>query len=266
MPGSTPTSQAGARVGTRNCSGFDQGHASYRLRNSSNNNGSCPLRQGGSSGGTGGLFGRLHGHSTAHQNMPPLRRPQPVWRPPVSQHTIANHPWARDNLPFARPVAPRPSVQEPQGPVSTASNIGHQAALSRLSLCRNDGSIPNILSPRGTSATIPEVTSVQAAAEMEARDGRPARPVTLVDYNFLHERQDDAGSARPSIAISRASRDIPIVATAPAPIVAPIPTPMAASVPARNSRPGEVTPPEPTFCLCPSWHMPEWLTSCFYGE
>ena len=146
---------------------------------------------------------------------------------------------------------------------------------SRFGSENEGGNNAGTAAPLGASDAIPVVTTVQAAAEMEARDGRPARPVTLSDYNFLQERhEEDAGTAHPATAlpIPRLASEVPIVTTAPVPIAAPVPNIAPVSAPlttttGRRSRTNTEPPPlEPTFCLCWSWRVPGWLSSCLFDE
>lgn len=121
---------------------------------------------GGSTGGgssLGGLHGfslsaswsrwrrsRQHGHGRGgrHGNR---TSGGPVWRPPASQHSIANHPFLRD-MPRAECDVQTGNPAVPQGG------------------CARDRA-------PGPSAV--------AMAETEARAGQAARPVTLDDYRFL---------------------------------------------------------------------------------
>lgn len=193
----------------------------------------------------------MHGHPTAPQSALPPRPPPAIWRPPVSQHAIVNHPWARDTLLFARPASPPhvpPSPQRPQPPVSVV--------------------------PPGASDIMPTVTTVQTAAEMEARDGRPARRVTLSDYSFLQERhEEDAAGVHLATALPpRTASNRAVVTTAPVPVAPPVPTiapsiaTLATTIGPRSRANAEPSPPEPTFCLSWSWCVPGWLSSCFFDE
>lgn len=181
-------------------------------------------------------------------------------------------------MPFARPVSP-PSAPAPpprlHEPVLTDLYTRRQVPNTRSGSENEGGNNAGTATPVSTSDAIPTVTTVQVAADMEARNGRPARPVTLGDYSFLQERhEEDAESAYPVAAhpIPRTASEVPIVTTAPVPIAAPVPNiiPAATSLATTTSPRGrtntESSPLEPTFCLCRGWRVPGWLSSCFANE
>lgn len=209
--------------------------------------------------------------------LPPIP-PQAIWRPPVSQHTVVNHPWARDTLPFARPVTPLPEPPSepplpprPQTPVEVAPSSSQQVPRP---ISDNDGgnNAATTDQPAAGDGT-PTITSVQNAAEMEARNGRPARRVTLSDYSFLQERHDEGTeNGHLTTALPRTGGEGHIVTAAPAPIPGPAPTnarifaSLSNTTDPRRRASAEHVREEPTFCLCWNWRVPEWLSSCFFEE
>ncbi|CAK7264934.1 hypothetical protein SEPCBS119000_001246 [Sporothrix epigloea] len=101
-------------------------------------------------------------------------------------------------------------------------------------------------------------STAEAAAELEVRNGRPPRPVTLDDYSFL---QDENGT--------RAVRSAYIVTDEPAPVDAPVAAPVNAAAIASETRQTMASTEaaaDPTCCPCAGWRIPHWLVDLFTYE
>ena len=104
---------------------------------------------------------------------------------------------------------------------------------------------------------------------MEARNGRPPRPVTLNDYSFLQQGMEMQAQRQHVEATSRTVRNDCIIADEPAPVDAPIPvaaTCPAAAAPEASQGTIRDEAAESVFCPCGSWHMPRWLLDLFTYE
>lgn len=193
-----------------------------------------------------------HSHSATFQSTQP--RPLPsVWRPPVSQHTLGNHPLSRDIFPPPGPPPPAPvaaSIRQevPQTAPSRPNEINGSA----------NGGLQGVNSTTATTAT----ATAEATAEMEARYGRSARPVTLDDYTFLQEERDIEATnvLSDDTADASATTTSPATPAAHAATGGPVALVGAATHAATDIRQGrnsaERSPLASMSCPCQNWRMP----------
>lgn len=239
---------AGSRFGPSLGHGGDMAHGSNGGRRRGGGGG-------GSSAGLGGFFGARGTRTHRTRIMSAcsgvqLRPLPPVWRPPVSQHTLGSHPLARNPVPPSSGL-----VQAPARPQLQSCQGGQVS-------CTNSGGGSTAAVSQEAQASIVTGTA-QTAAGIEARVGCPARQVTLNDPAFSQGTYDHpdppdrppAPATSPTTMIGTLTPTPATPSSLNAPMAPPINTAAAAVTRHREPRAGGKTPMA-EYCSCLRWWMP----------